>query len=134
MVFRNKTKYLMYKTLTMFNKCKSMPETQKFIINKYKLDEWYFAYITTQCVEMHLIDGITSNTSMSNHHQTTYAQNIYITYNGFEFMKNYYGFIKKVLWNLFLIITTAIITVNFDNWFSTTKQINNPECYCNTNK
>lgn len=122
MIFRNKNKYLMYKTLLKFNKCKSMQETQKFIIKKYKLDEWFFSYITDQCVEMKFIDGIKSTTSMSNRYHTTYSQNIYITYNGYEFLKNYYGFIKKVLWNLFLIITTAIITVIFNNKFSVSNE------------
>lgn len=125
MIFRNKNKYLMYKTLVKFNQCKSMTETQDYIIDKYKLDSWYFSYIISQCVEMKLIDGIKSEPSMGNNYKTTYAKYIYITYNGYEFLKNYYGFIKKVLWNLSLIFITAVITVLINNKFSNFNQIIN---------
>lgn len=138
MVFRNKNKYLMYKILIKFNKCKSIFETQEYIINKFKLEEWYFSYLIGQCVEHHLIDGIVVSKSINNHYHTVYTENIYITYNGYEFLKNYYGLIKKILWNLFLIITTAIITVKINNWLSSTEQscdcISNPYTCGNPNE
>lgn len=122
MIFRNENKYLMYKILIKFSKCNSMQQTQKYIINKFKIDEWYFAYLTGQCVEHHLIDGIVISKSINNHYHTIYTENIYITYNGYDFLKNYYSFIKNVLWNLFLIITTATITAIINNEFSTSNQ------------
>ena len=42
MIFYNKNKFLMYKILIKFNKCKSIEDTQIFIINKYKIDKKYF--------------------------------------------------------------------------------------------
>ena len=122
MIFRNKNKYLMYKILIKYSKCNSMVETQKYIINKFKLDEWHFTYLIGQCVEHHLIDGIVVSKSINNHYHTVYTENIYITYSGYDFLKNYYGFIKRILWNLFLIVTTAIITVLIENKFSNSNQ------------
>ena len=37
MIFRNKAKFLMYKTLTSFNKTNDMHKTQNIIISKYNL-------------------------------------------------------------------------------------------------
>lgn len=112
----------MYKLLKKFNKCNSMPETQKYIIKKYNLDEWFFGYITKQCIELELICGISISVSMSNRHITTYAKNIYITYQGFEFLKNYHSTIYKLLRDLFLIVLTATITVLIDNKLSNSNQ------------
>lgn len=134
MIFRNKNKYLMYKTMIKFNKCNSMPKTQEFIINKFKLDDYYFSYIISQCVEQHYIDGIVVSKSINNHHHTVYTQNIYITYYGYEFLKNYYSLIKKIIWQLLVIITTATITVNINNWLDTSKKTHDQKCQCNSNK
>ena len=124
----------MYKTLTKFNKCNSIKETQTFMINKYKLDQSYFSYIIGQCVEQQLIEGIVISKSIGNHYHAVYTENIYITYNGFEFMKNYYIWIKKLLRDLFLILMTAIITVKINNWLDHSNQVHNQECQCDSNK
>ena len=127
MVFRNKNKYLMYKTLNYFNKHYDIEKTQVYIIKKYKLEEFYFAYIISQCIDHKLIDGIDDSTSLNNHHHLVYTENIYITYNGYEFLKNYYGFAKRFIGEILLVIFTATVTVLVNNYLSKTEQsINQP--------
>lgn len=134
MIFRNRNKLLMYKTLLKFDKCKSINDTRKYIINKYKLTEDYFTYLIGQCVELQLIDGISVNKSINNNYFNVYSKNIYLTYNGYEFIKNYYGWLKKLLRDLLLITITAIITVLVENKLNPTKQVHNQECQCYSNK
>ncbi len=133
MIFQNKNKFLMYKTLLKFNKCKSIKETKDFIINKFNIDDWYFSYLIGQCVELQLIDGIKVTKSINNHYHNVYTENIYLTYNGYEFIKNYYGWLKKLLRDLLLITITAIITVLVESKLDTTNQVHNQECQCYSN-
>lgn len=133
MIFRNKTKFLMYKTLTSFNKTHDMQKTQDIIISKYSLKDNDFAFIISQCVDNHFIDGIFYDKSANNRFMTIYKKYMYITYNGYEFVKNYYSFILKLLRDLLLILATALVTVNVNNWLST-EQTSNPNSYTNTNK
>ena len=126
MIFRNKVKFQMYKTLIIFKKCNDIFKTQNYICKKFNIQESDFTFIIRQCVENHFIDGISCSQSISNLTHTDYCEHIYLTYSGYEFMKDYYSFIKKLLWNLFLIITTAIITVKVNNFFSKPNQIINP--------
>lgn len=134
MIFQNRNKLLMYKTLLKFDKCKSINDTKEYIINKYKLTEDYFTYLIGQCVELQLIDGISVNKSINNNYFNIYSENIYLTYNGYEFIKNYYGWLKKLLRDLLLITITAIITVLVESKLDPTKQVHNQECQCYSNK
>lgn len=133
MFLRNKNKFLMYKILHKFENCKSIGDTKNFIVNKYKIDENYFSYLIGQCVEQQLFDGIKITTSINNFYHNIYSKNIYISYNGYEFIKNYYGWLKKLLRDLFLIIITAFVTVVINNNLDNTKQIHNQECQCYSN-
>lgn len=108
----------MYLLLKSFNKYKDIYKTQEFVCRKLKLDEASFANIVSECVLNHFLDGIVTSSSVSNLKYNVYSDHIYITYNGYEFLKNYYAFLKRIVWELFLIITTAFITVIFTNWFS----------------
>ncbi len=121
-MFRNKVKFLIYKTLTNFNKTKDLHVTQKYIINKYKLQENDFGFILEECINNHFLDGVISSKSMNNHFSTIYKDYIYITYNGYEFLKNYYGFIFKLLRDFSLIVITAIVTVFINNELSNSNQ------------
>lgn len=134
MIFYNKNKFLMYKILIKFNKCKSIEDTQIFIINKYKIDKKDFSYLISQCVEQQLLNGIIANKTANNYYHIFCSENIYLTYYGYEFIKNYYGWIKKLLRDLFLIFITAIITVIINNELDNTNQIHNPECQCYSTK
>lgn len=125
MIFRNKNKYLMYKILLKFKKYRCMPETQDYIVKKYKIDEYYFAYIIGQCVEMNLLDGIHSSKSINNYYHNVYSENIFITYNGYEFLKNYHSKFYSLLRDLFLIFVTATVTILINNEFSNSNQSNN---------
>ncbi len=116
MLFRNFSKRNMYIVLKNFNKYKDVYKTQEFVCKKLKLDEASFANIVSECVLNHFFDGIATSSSVSNLKHNVYSDHIYITYNGYEFLKNYYAFLKRILWELFLIITTAFITVAFTNW------------------
>ena len=116
MLFRNISKRNMYIVLKIFNKYKDMFKTQEFVCKKLKLDEPTFANIVSECVLNHFLDGIATSSSVSNLKYNVYSEHIYITYSGYEFLKNYYAFLKRILWELFLIITTAFITVVFTNW------------------
>ncbi len=125
-MFFNKLKYQMYKLLTKFNNCKSLDETKQYICQKFKIDnDNDFNFIVSQCIDFGFIDGISYSNSISNHIHIIIRDNIFITYNGYEFLKNYHTFIKKILWNLFLIIATAIITVKVNDYFSKTNQVSN---------
>lgn len=129
MILRNKNKYLVYKTLLKFKKYGCMFKTQDYITKKFKFDEYYFAYIVGQCVEMKLLDGIRTSKSINNHYHNVYSENIYITYNGYEFLKNYHSKFYSLLRDLFLIFITAVvtatITVLINNKFSKSNQSNN---------
>lgn len=116
MLFRNVSKRNMYLLLKSFNKHKDIYKTQEFVCKKLKLDEASFANIVSECVLNHFFDGIETSSSASNLKHNVYSEHIYITYNGYEFLKNYYTFLKRIVWELFLIITTAFITVAFTNW------------------
>ncbi len=122
MTLYNKSKRNMYLVLSSFNKYSDIFEVQKRICRKLKIDEVKFAQIVSECVERNFFDGISSLSSANNHKHNVYRDQIYITYSGYEFLKDYYGFIKKVVWNLFLIVTTAIITVAINNKFSNSNQ------------
>ena len=126
MILRNKVKYQMYKTLMKFKKCNDISKTQNYICKKFNIQESDFTFIVRQCVENHFIDGINCSQSLNNTTHASYSEHIYLTYSGYEFMKNYYSFIKKLLWNLFLIITTAIVTVKVNDFFSKSNQVINP--------
>ncbi len=126
MIFRNKVKYQMYKTLITFKKYNDISKTQNYICKKFNIQESDFTFTIRQCVENHFIDGINCSQSLDNTTHIIYSEHIYLTYSGYEFMKEYYSFIKKLLWNLFLIFTTAIVTVKVNNFFSKPNQIINP--------
>lgn len=118
MTLYNKSKRNMYLVLSTFNKHNDIFKTQKHICKKLKIDEKEFAQIVSECVAHNFFDGIKSSSSINNCKHIVYCEHIYITYSGYEFLKNYYDFIKSFLWNLSLIITTAIITVVINNKFS----------------
>lgn len=118
----NKSKRNMYFVLSAFNKYNDMLKTQNYICNKLKITEDKFAQIISECVAHNFFDGIESSASINNRKHITYCEHVYITYSGYEFLKNYYEFIKNLLWNLFLIIATAIITVMINNKFSDSNQ------------
>ena len=122
MTLYNKSKRNMYLVLSAFNKHNDISKTQKHICKKLKIDEDKFAQIVSECVAHNFFDGINSSSSMNNRKHVVYCERIYITYSGYEFLKNYYDFLKKLLWNLFLIVTTAIITVAINNKFSNSNQ------------
>ena len=134
MFFRNKVKYQMYKTLINFKKFQNISKTQNYICKKFNIQESDFTFIIRQCVENHFIDGIKCSKSINNYTYAIYSENIYLTYSGYEFLKDYYSFVKKILWNLFLIITTAIITVKVNDFFSKPNQIINPTNYVISDK
>lgn len=118
MIFANKSKRQMYLTVLKFHKCKDIKETENYICKKLNITDIEFSQIIYECVSSHFFDGIKCSGSMSNKKYNVYSQHIFITYFGYEFLKNYHGFIKKVLWELFLIITTAFVTVLITNKFS----------------
>ena len=126
MIFRNKVKYQMYITLIKFRKYNDIFKTQDFICKRFNIQESDFTFIIRQCVENHFIDGIDCSQSSNNLTYAIYNEHIYLTYSGYEFMKDYYSFVKKLLWNLFLMITTAIVTVKVNDFFSKSNQIINP--------
>ena len=126
MIFKNKVKYQMYKTLISFKKYNNIFKTQNYICKKFGIQESDFTFIVRQCVENHFIDGINCSQSLDNTTHAIYSEHIYLTYSGYEFMKDYYSFVKKIIWNLFLIITTAIVTVKVNDFFSKPNQIINP--------
>ena len=124
MLVRNKVKFQMYNFLVMFNKCNSIEKTRKDFCKKFKFNDNdnNFEFVVSQCLDNNFLSGITYSTSVSNNYYLVYSENIYITYTGFEFLKNYYSFLKKILWNLFIIITTAVITVIANNKLSNSNQ------------
>lgn len=122
MFSKNKFKYQMYYFLNSYNKNHDINKTKNKMIDKFKIDEEKFWYVVYQCVEFKYIDGIKCSKSINNHIHTILLKHIYITYLGYEFIKTYYEFIKKIFWNLFLIITTAVVTVIINNKFSNSNQ------------
>ncbi len=122
MIFRNKTKYLMYKTLIKFKKFKDLHITQDYIIKKYKLRENEFGFIINECVNYQFIDGVVQSKSINNHFSHIYKDYIYITSKGYEFLKDYYSSIFKLLRDFLLIGVTAIVTVLINNELSNSNQ------------
>ena len=128
MILYNKSKRNMYVVLKTFNNCNDIFKTQKLVCEKLKIDEITFAHIISECVSNYFFDGIKTTTSVSNLKYNIYSEHIYISYNGYEFLKNYHGFIKRIAWELFLIITTTLITIILTNYFSDTNQDFNTIC------
>lgn len=128
MIFKNKVKYQMYKILVEFNKCHNIYETEIIICKNLNINENDFSFALRQCVENHFFDGIDCSIMETNNTVFEYKDYIFITYSGYEFIKNYYSFFKKLLWHFFVVITTAIITVIISNYLSETNQAGN---FCN---
>ena len=121
MIFNN-SKRQMYFLLKDFNKTKDFKLSVSNMRNKFKLDEHNTSFRIYEIVTSHYIEGINCNKTMSNTYINTLSNHIFITYSGYEFLKDYYGFIKRIIWELFIIITTAIITVMANNKFSVSNQ------------
>lgn len=130
MIVKNKVKYNMYKFLKTLDKTNDAEKTKNIMLKSISEEE--FNYTILECTNNHFVDGFICNKGCVNNNVIVKSlKNFYITLNGYEFLKNYYGFIVKLVRDLFLILVTAIVTVNFDNWFSSTEQPY--ECICNQN-
>lgn len=121
MIFKNKVKYNIYTFLSLLNKNHNYVETYNVLLQKIHENDLNLAI--SECVDNHFIDGVAYRKGkLKNEFYFCHSENVYITYNGHEFLKNYYDTILKLMRDLFLIIATAIITVLITNKFSVPNQ------------
>lgn len=124
-MFFNKSKRQMYFLLNDFNKTNDFKLSMNNTKDKFKIDDYTLGFRINECVTNHFINGIHSDATASNRYICNVSEHIFITYNGYEFLTNYYSFIKKILWELLIIIVTATITVIINNKLSNDNQITN---------
>lgn len=133
MIFRNKVKYNMYKFLTLLEKNHDYNKTYQELSSK--IDDYSLNFAIYECINKGYIDGVIySKGKLNNQISLIASKNVYVTYYGYVFIKQYHATAKKIIWHLFLMAATAIITVEINNLLSLPKQTSNPECYCNTNE
>lgn len=114
----------MYTFLINYNKYHNYDKVKKIMIKK--IGENDFNFTVSQCVDNHFISGVRySNSTTTNYIHINRSTTLFITCYGFDFMKNYYANIKNLIRDLFLILTTAIITVIINNKWSNLNECNN---------
>lgn len=124
MIFHNKVKHNMYIFLKSYNKYHNYDKVKQLMIEK--IDENDFNFAVSQCIDNHFINGIRyTSEKTTNYIHINHSEILYITYYGFEFLKNYYGNIKNLIRDIFLILITAIITVIINNKWSNLDECNN---------
>lgn len=109
----NKLEKYIYKFLKYLNKNDFNYANSK-LTKKYKIDNIYFRYIVSECINSKYIDGIIYNTNLNNEKSLVISNHIYITRNGYIFINNYRRQMLNLflipLKNLLIIILTAFIT------------------------
>lgn len=124
MFSKNKVKHNMYKILKSLNKTNDYELTKNKLLNS--MSEVDFNYAIYECDRQHLLDGfICTKGAVNNNVFIKVPKRFYITISGYEFIKSYYSNIKNLLRDLFLILTTAIITVVINNKWSNTDECRN---------
>ncbi len=136
MIF-NISKRQMYFLLKDFNKTKNFKSSIANMSSKFKMDNSTTGFRVYEVVANHYIEGVNCNKTMANTYVNTLSNYIFITSSGYEFLKDYYGFIRKILWELFIIVTTAVVTIMLNNKFSIsnkdTSSSNNDASQCVSN-
>lgn len=117
MIF-NKSKKQIYFLLKDFDKTNNFNKSLNNTQLKFKIDDYTLDFRINECVSNHFVDGIQSSSTDDNSYVIDFSEHIFITYNGYEFLKNYYGFIRKGIIQLLIIVITAIVTVLANNYLS----------------
>lgn len=118
----NKIKKRIYFLLKQFDKTNDFQKSVELTKSKFKLDDNQMNFYIDECIKNYYIDGVKSSRPMSNSIYLIYCSHIYLTYNGYEFMKNYYSLLSRIIFEILLIIITAIITTVVNNEWSNSNQ------------
>ncbi|HAB66561.1 MAG TPA: hypothetical protein DCE23_04255 [Firmicutes bacterium] len=127
MFFGNKTKNNMYKILKSLSKTHDFKKTEKLLSNKISKDDYNSTII--ECVEYQYLKNVDYYINVLGTYVINFPSKVFITCLGYDFLKNYFSSIFKLLRDLLLIIVTALITVHINNWFST-EPTQSPSCNC----
>ncbi len=119
-MFRNKVKRNMYKFLKKLDKTHDYDVTKNYMLNK--ISEHNYKIMIKECIDKQLIVNVKYYLSIGCTIEVQELDNIFLTYNGCEFIKNYYSYILKLLRDFLLIIVTAIVTVLINNELSNSNQ------------